>query len=276
MPDFETLRGLPVVGRWFAQARARLADHEAERVARHFTDLLPPRIAFDAEERDAVFALRHGVYCEELGFEPVRPDGREVDAFDSRALHAYVRHAATGAMAGTVRLVTTQSLDERLPMEVHCAEALADAAIRPDQFPRESLCEISRLAVPAKFRRRATDRFAGAANGGIDPRRYSSSELRCFPWIAIALYFSAAALSHRTGRRHVFVMVEPRLARAMSFVGIDFQQIGPGIEFHGLRAPYYIDRERLPERLSPGFRRLLGVIDEALGDPIATTPPRPC
>jgi N-acyl amino acid synthase of PEP-CTERM/exosortase system len=264
MPDFETLRGLPLVGPWFARARARLADHEAERVARHFTHLLPPRLACEPAERDEVFALRHGVYCEELGFEPEREDRRESDVFDSRALHAYVRHAATGAMAGTVRLVTTQGIDERLPMEVHCSEALADATIRPDHFPRESVCEISRLAVPARFRRRATDRFAGAANGGIDTRRYSSSELRCFPWIAIALYFSAAALSRQTGRRHVFVMVEPRLARAMHFVGIAFQQIGPAIDFHGQRAPYYIDRERLPDGLAPGFRRLLVVVDNAL------------
>jgi N-acyl amino acid synthase of PEP-CTERM/exosortase system len=276
MPDFEILRGLPIVRRWFAQARARLADHEAERVARHFARLLPPRMAIDPAERDDVFALRHGVYCDELGFEPVRDDGRETDAFDDRSLHAYVRHAATGAMAGTVRLVTTHGPDERLPMEVHCSPSLAHATIRPDDFPRESICEISRLAVPARFRRRATDRFAGAANGGIDTRHYSSSELRCFPWIAIALYFSAAALSRRTGRRHVFVMVEPRLAQAMSFVGIDFRQIGPGIEFHGLRAPYYIDRERLPERLSPGFRQLLGVIDDALEDSVAASTPRPC
>lgn len=276
MPASDLLRRLPVIGPWFAQARARLADHEAERVARHFAQLLPPRIALAPAERDALFALRHGVYCEELGFEPLRPDARETDAFDDRALHAYVRHAATGAIAGTVRLVTTQGPHERLPMEVHCAEALAHATLTPDRFPRETVCEISRLAVPAQFRRRATDRFPGAANGAIDPRRYSSSELRCFPWIAIALYFSAAALSRRTGRRHVFVMVEPRLARAMSFVGIRFQQIGPGIPFHGLRAPYYLDRERLEEHLSPGFHRLLEVIDAALDDAIAAGSPDPC
>lgn len=275
MTKLDALRRLPVLGHWFARARARLADHEAERVARHFADLLPPRIARDAAERDEVFGLRHGVYCEELGFEPQRVDRRELDEFDGRSLHAYVRHAASGAMAGTVRLVTTRDADERLPMEVHCAAALDGAALRPSRFPRDSVCEISRLAVPAQFRRRATDRFAGAANGGIDARAYSSTELRCFPWIAIALYFSAAALSRQTGRRHVFVMMEPRLAKAMNFVGIDFRQIGPGIEFHGLRAPFYIDRERLPEGLSPGFRRLLETIDQALAERVGPATPRP-
>jgi N-acyl amino acid synthase of PEP-CTERM/exosortase system len=264
MSTLDALRRLPVIGRLMARARARLADHEAERVARHFVDLLPPCVAREPAEQDDVFALRHGVYCEELRFEPLRPDGRESDVFDARALHAYVRHAASGTMAGTVRLVTTSHADEPLPMEVHCSEALAEATLKPSGFPRDSVCEISRLAVPARFRRRATDRFAGAATGAIDAHGYSPGELRCFPWIAIALYFSAAALSRQTGRRHVFVMVEPRLARAMNFVGIDFRQIGPAIEFHGQRAPYYIDRERLPEGLAPGFRRLLAVVDEAL------------
>lgn len=264
MPTLDALRRLPVIGRWMAHARARLASHEAERVARHFVSLLPPRLAREPAERDAVFALRHGVYCEELGFEPCRVDQRERDAFDDRALHAYLHHAGSGTMAGTVRLVTTANADEPLPMEVHCAAALRGATVTPSDFPRGSVCEISRLAVPARFRRRATDRFAGAATGAIDARAYSPSELRCFPWIAIALYFSAASLSRQTGRRHVFVMVEPRLARAMHFVGIAFQQIGPAIDFHGQRAPYYIDRERLPDGLAPRFRRLLAVVDDAL------------
>lgn len=264
MAYFETLRRLPIVGPWFARARARLADHEAACVARHFTHVLPPRIASESADRDEVFALRHGVYCEELGFEPTRPDGRESDAFDDRSVHAYIRHAASGAMAGTVRLVSASHAEELLPMEVHCDAALAKATLRPSDFPRAEVCEISRLAVPARFRRRATDRFEGAATGAIDVAAYSSSELRCFPWIAIALYFSAAALSRHSGRRHVFVMVEPRLARAMQFVGIDFRQVGPTIDFHGQRAPHYIDRDRLSEGLSPGFRHLLRVVDDAL------------
>lgn len=269
MRPFDALRRLPLLGPIMAQARARLADHEAHRVAAHFTRLLPPHLAMTDAEREAVFALRHGVYCEELGFEPMRADGLEQDAFDVRSLHAYLRHAASGELAGTVRLVTSRDASEPLPMEVHCAEALQHARLRPEAFPRDSVCEISRLAVPAGFRRRATDRFAGAAVGAIDPRHYDANELRCFPWIAIALYFSAAALVKHSGREHAFVMVEPRLARAMGFVGIAFQQVGPAVDFHGLRAPYYINRELLLGGLAPGFRHLLDVVEEALASPSA-------
>lgn len=264
MPALESLRRLPLLGHWITRTRARLADHEAKRVAQHFVELLAPRLAREDVERDEVFALRHGVYCAELGFEPRRANGRESDAYDGRSMHAYLRHASSGAMAGTVRLVTSAHASELLPMEQHGAEALQLARLRPSMFPRETIGEISRLAVPAGFRRRASDRFEGAATGTIDARRYSATELRCFPWIAIALYFSAASLVRLSGRHHVFVMVEPRLARAMGFVGIAFEQIGPAIEFHGQRAPYYINRERLLAGLAPGFRRLLDTIDEAL------------
>ena len=245
-------------------ARARLADHDAERAARHFTALLAPRYAASEAERRAVYALRHGVYCEELGFEPLRADGLEHDAFDERSLHAYLRHTASGALAGTVRLVHARHRDELLPMEHHCAEALANARVRPSDFPRDSVCEISRLAVPAGFRRRATDRHAGAALGAIDPRRFSAQELRCFPWIAVALYFSAAALMRLCDRPHVFVMVEPRLAHSMAFVGIAFRPVGPTIDYHGLRAPYYLDGRTLRGGLAPGFQRLLDVVEAAI------------
>jgi N-acyl amino acid synthase of PEP-CTERM/exosortase system len=32
--------------------------------------------------KDQAYRLRHRVYCEDLGFEPQRPDGRETDQFD--------------------------------------------------------------------------------------------------------------------------------------------------------------------------------------------------
>lgn len=282
MPLFDALRRPPLIGRLLAHTRARLADHEAERVARHFAAVLQPRYADSDAERDAVFALRHSVYCEELGFEPPREDGRERDAFDGRALHAYLRHAGSGAMVGTVRLVHAVQRDDLLPMEQHCAAALAAASLRPSSFPRDSVCEISRLAVPAGFRRRASDRHAGAAQGVIDRRQFSTSELRCFPWIAIALYFSAAALVRRSGRPHVFVMVEPRLARSMGFVGIAFRQVGPTVDYHGLRAPYYLDGNTMRDDLAPGFRHLLDVVEaaiesQAIPPPTADAPStRPC
>ena len=59
-------------------------------------------------------------------------------------------------------------------------------------------------------------------------------------------------------------MMEPRLARSLRFVGIPFQQVGPVVEYHGKRAPYYISRKLLMEGLSPGFKKMLHHIEKRI------------
>merc|ERR1712000_558751 len=96
--------------------------------------------------------------------------------------------------------------------------------------------------------------------GAINTKTYSENELRCFPFIAIGLYFSAAALAMKQGIQHAYVMMEPRLARSMRFIGIKFDQIGPVIDYHGRRAPYYINQPILLKNLSRGFKTMLSHI----------------
>ena len=49
-------------------------------------------LATNAADTFACFRLRHQVYCEELGFEALKPDSLETDAFDNRAMHACIQH----------------------------------------------------------------------------------------------------------------------------------------------------------------------------------------
>ena len=53
--------------------------------------------------RDEVYRIRHQVYCEELAFEPQRPDRREKDVYDAHSLHLLIRTVQTGNFAGCVR-----------------------------------------------------------------------------------------------------------------------------------------------------------------------------
>ena len=109
------------------------------------------------------------------------------------------------------------------------------------------------------------DKFSGAAIGVINEHTYSENELRCFPFIAIGLYFSAAALVIHNDIKHTYVMMEPRLARSMRFIGIQFEQIGPVVDYHGKRAPYYINPTLLFHNLRPSFRVMLNDIQETIG-----------
>jgi N-acyl amino acid synthase of PEP-CTERM/exosortase system len=256
MKYFNSLQKMPTVGDLVSQGIGMLANNDAINVSNHFLLYLQPHIADTEALKNQVFRLRHEVYCEELKFEDEKQNKLELDAFDSRSIHCFVKHVSSNKMAGTVRLVTTESESEQLPIEKHCLHSITDHEFSPNAFPREKICEISRLAVLGNFRRREKDKFHGAATGAINFANFSDIEKRCFPYIPLCLYFSAASTAFNTQKEHAFVMMEPRLARSLSFVGIKFHQIGSVIDYHGRRAPYYINKSMLFDGLSPGFKKL--------------------
>lgn len=237
-----------------------LANREVSKIASHFKQFFNTTIATDKATKALSYRIRHDVYCTELAFEPEKPDGLEKDEFDEHSIHCLVQHKGSKNFAGTVRMVMSNSYDQLLPIEQFCSHALEDEVLHPKNYKREEICEISRLAVPAQFRKRKTDQYEGAGTGVIDEHSFSQNEMRCFPFIAISLYFMAATVTQQKGINHIFVMMEPRLARSLRFVGIPFTQIGKVTEYHGKRAPYHIDPKVLFQTLSPGFKKLMMVI----------------
>ncbi|WP_100643396.1 PEP-CTERM/exosortase system-associated acyltransferase [Alteromonas facilis] len=237
---------------------------EAKQISKHFADYLRPVVAESQESKSTVYNIRHQVYCEELGFEPVRDNEQESDDFDAFSIHAMIQHLQTGNFAGTVRVVHPTDESQQLPIEKYCLHSITDEELTPARFPRHSVCEISRLAVPERFRRRKADQFEGAATGVINTQTYSEQELRCFPFIAIGLYMSAASIVIAKNIPHTYVMMEPRLARSMSFLGIKFHKLGPTVEYHGQRAPYYINPALLMQNLTPAFKTMLRDIQQSI------------
>ncbi|WP_394221192.1 PEP-CTERM/exosortase system-associated acyltransferase [Alteromonas gracilis] len=235
---------------------------EAKFISKHFSEFLEPVVAQSPTSRQQSYNIRHKVYCEELGFEPLRDNSLETDEFDTFSSPCLIKHKSSGHYAGTVRLVRPQVEGQQLPIEKYCLNSITHETLNPSKFARKDICEISRLAVPLEFRKRQMDRFAGAATGVINEHTYSENELRCFPFIAIGLYFSAAALVMHNEIKHTYVMMEPRLARSMRFVGIQFEQVGPVIDYHGKRAPYYINPSLLYANLRPSFKLMLKNIQQ--------------
>lgn len=252
----KTLLNTPIVGDITKKIASMKVNHDAKNIADHFTEFLQPQVANTDELRDEVFKIRHNVYCEELAFEDVKEEGKECDEFDQHSLFSMIKHRPSNTYTSCVRLVKSTSEEQLLPIEKFCIESIQNEELHPRNFPREEICEISRLAVKADFRRRKADQFKGSGTGVISEDTYSETELRCFPFIAIGLYMAAATMAIDTGRKHVYVMMEPRLARSMKFVGIKFIQLGEAIDYHGKRAPYYINPSIFLENLSPGFKSL--------------------
>jgi len=240
-----------------------LKIREANVICSHFTQFFTFNVANTESLEHQAYKIRHQVYCEELAYEPINENGLETDEFDTHSSYCLIKHSSSDLYAGTVRIVNSSvDNEEILPIEKYCLDTITELDYAPSNFPRGEICEISRLAVPSIFRRRQIDKFPGAATGNFNEKTYSEQELRCFPFIAIGLYFSAASLALKLGKKHAYVMMEPRLARNMGFVGIKFKQIGPVVNYHGRRAPYYINADLLYGNLSKGFKTMLSRIQK--------------
>lgn len=255
------LLNAPIIGDITKRIVSNKASKEAHTISEHFTQFLQPQVAVNSVLRDEVYKIRHNVYCEELAFEEVKAGGKEQDEFDRQSIFTMLKHKPSNTYTSCVRVVQSHNKRELLPIEKFCSHSIEDQLLNPKNFKRSEICEISRLAVKSDFRRRKADKFKGSATGVLSETSYSETELRCFPFIAIGLYMAAATMAIDTGMKHVYVMMEPRLARSMKFVGISFKQLGKPIEFHGLRAPYYISPTIFLENLTPGFSSLYQSIE---------------
>ena len=220
--------------------------------------------ALDEASREQVFRIRHDVYCRDLGWEPIRDDGREVDEFDAHSLHCLLRTRGEAAPFGCTRLILARP-DEPghpLPFEDSCRGVLDRKLADPQEMPRLSLCEVSRLAVCKGFRRRKGEEAVAAPVGDDDfaPR---DGEDR-FPFIPISLYLGVVAIARHLDIEHLFVLTEPRLARHFARLGFPIRTIGGPIEHHGIRVPSLLSSSQLVQGLRPMMRPLYEVIERSV------------
>lgn len=193
--------------------------------------------ATDDSLRDDVYRVRHEVYCEELGFEPTRPDRRETDEHDANSVHCLLRTSTDPKRpVGCTRVVLTRNDDPDylLPFERTCAATLDRSIIDPARLPRDRIAEVSRLAVRSAYRRR---RGETATTAPIHEEDFGTVVQPRFPYIPIGLYLAAIALAERCGIETLFILTEPRLASHFAKLGVDVRQIGGAVEHRGTRIP---------------------------------------
>lgn len=226
-----------------------------ERFTRYF-EILPAR---DEASRREVMRVRHAVYCEELGYEPVMVSGLEQDEHDAYSEFALVRHLASGRAAGCVRLIKHPGrTDWRFPFEQACGDTLNQDYMDPAH--RLGATEVSRLAVHQDFRRRRGeyDSPEGGGNSVVD------SSDRQYPLIAMGLFLGATAMILNHGSEQSFVMVEPRLSRLLHSCGLNYTLVGRIVEHHGKRGPFRTQRPEILKNLRAEGRALLEHMQAAL------------
>ncbi len=220
--------------------------------------------ALNPSERDHVYRIRHEVYCEELGFEPVRPDRREVDEYDRHSLHCLLRTSDAGrSLVGCNRLVLArpEAPDTPLPFERSCAATLDRRIIDPARLHRGSIAEVSRLAVRAGYRRRKGEQNRPF---GFSMEDFGRKEQPRFPYIPISLYLGAVALAKREGIETLFVLTEPRLADHFGKLGVQITQIGGPVQHRGIRVPSMMDVDSIIRGLRFFVRPLWRVVNEEI------------
>lgn len=241
---------------------AAVIDSSLLSISEAFDRYFELTIAATPAQLEDVYRIRYQVYCAELAYEREEdcPGGREQDEFDARAVHCLLRHKSSGAFAGTVRLVLADrnAPAAGFPFESFCYRSLNEQGQHLLQRPRNSLGEVSRLAVTAAFRKRRGEQSSAA--GIPDLSGISAMERRSVPLIALGLCLAATSLGIQGGLDCIFAMMEPRLARHLRRFGIHFRQVGDLMEYHGTRGPFFISREQVLNELNPDVKELLEYI----------------
>lgn len=228
-------------------------------IAKNFNQFFQIKFADTKLLREEAFKIRYGVYCDELGWEPENVLQMETDDCDDYAYHCLIKHKRTGVYAGCVRLVIppVQIPDLALPFEKNCLHSARKEVLDSTKLTRGSFGEISRLAVLTSFRRRKREKKApfiiNAVNSGTI---YTEEEHRHFPNIAMGLYIAAVALADICNHVGSFVMMEPKLNRRLKRFGLPFEQIGDEIDYHGMRAMFFLSRNNFCSQLTPELKEL--------------------
>jgi N-acyl amino acid synthase of PEP-CTERM/exosortase system len=214
------------------------------------------------------FRIRHKVYCEDLKFERIQSEGVEIDGYDRHSLHLLIRSVQTNEFIGCTRIIRPQPEDPSclLPFEKLCRSVLDKSIVDPGQLPRQTIAEVSRLAVVASYRRRKNEKNQSIGLSEQDfppfsPQLPQPLQSR-FPYIPLGLYLGTAELARINGIDTLFVLTEERLA--CHFIKLDFglKFIGEAIDHHGCRLPSMM-------KISDGIRRIKPML-RPLYDAIAT------
>lgn len=203
--------------------------------------------------------IRHDVYCSELGWEPISPDGLEKDEHDEKAIHCLLKAVRGQRYIGCVRLVLPVAEDKNcvLPIQVSCKGKLYEGHPDLEAISRGEVAEVSRLAILSDYRRRKHEKYRPVY---LDEDDYSLKGKRRFPYIPVGLYIGMLYLAEYHGIKKLYILTEPLLAVHFSRLGGNLAAVGTAIEHRGKRKPYVMDVEDVLKNANFFLRPLMRTI----------------
>ncbi len=225
-------------------------------------------------QREAAYALRYQVYCEEFTcYEPKGrfPDHLERNPSDDHSIHMLVTRRSDGVPVATSRLVRTNPATptDLLPFEEACSDTLYPWAVPEDASSRQAIAELSRYAILKECRRHHADSLSDIENQAL-------------PMLPIAMALFCEAVARHAGIQSIYAVMEDWLAEGSRAIGMHLIPIGTPTAFHGQRTPYSVDFSACPQMFPTLYQAACMAAQHAVprllnGVPIRSVPAtRPC
>jgi N-acyl-L-homoserine lactone synthetase len=232
------------------------------------------KLVSDEKDLKAIYRLRYRIYCSEWGFEKPEnyPDEMITDVYDKNSLQFAVKDDAQ-KIIGAISLILHSS--EGFPTEKYC-----ELNLKRDPVPRESVAEISRLAIHRNYRRRAEDKYIYGPDeerrsiGTFDfPSGYSNqrgsfrraddryrnknsrnsndaySERRRRNEVVCSLYKAVYKECKRRQITHWYAVMTKGVVMLLNKMGLTFDVIGDPVDYHGIRTPYLGDITKMEQNM---------------------------
>lgn len=206
------------------------------------------RQTFDVIEADTdelrrqAFRLRYRIYCAENKFEdPERnPHRMERDIHDYDATHYLLIHKESQNAVGTVRIILPNDNEPEasFPMQKISDHPLLHMGDKP-----LTLCQISRLCMARRFRRRRKD-------GRVLPAYHPQENIknpettgkisyirRRIPYAPLGLFAAAFETALKARIMDCVCMMEAAQLRNFRLMGIRYCVLGPRVSYHGGSQP---------------------------------------
>ncbi|MBF0217259.1 MAG: PEP-CTERM/exosortase system-associated acyltransferase, partial [Candidatus Omnitrophica bacterium] len=189
------------------------------------------------ELMDQIYRLRYQVYCNECNFIKAAdyPSKSESDKYDPFSIHFTIQDDI--GVIGTTRLILDNPYG--LPFVIHCADTLS---VDIGSFDKTRICEVSRLAISKRYRKRKDDGLYYANEDVDSDRKISLAEnIKRIKPMTFGMYREIYQECKRRGITHFFALMEKTLWMLLRMHNFNFTPIGPDVEFYGKVRPYMCD-----------------------------------
>ena len=220
--------------------------------------------ATNNKQKEEAYKLRYDIYIKENGYnnENKKLDEIEKDIYDERSIIHLLYHKPTGSIAGTARIILPDinNFNNSFPLQKYCDHPYLEIE---DNY--KNLCQISRLCMSHKFRKRPMDgRFLPdyydqdfAINNG-SKLIYINRKVPYAPLGLIGAVFKSAI---NKGKTNCIWALEREQLRIMRKLGILYRTLGPRINYHGKKQPFIFNIKHVLDNMineNPAGAEIIG------------------